>query len=224
MLGLLAVPDWAREAGGPETQSITIDILPRRQKPPPKTETAQTADQRPTGNLQEESDAPAAAQTPAEPAAEPDDPPPLRSAPGRDEPGDERKIDWQASLARAAADTVEAHAEVDSLHPDFDELRRIAAVRYAEPRTGKPPPIWENVEQDIYGRTLLRSGNCFRVLDDTNVGNRYAFETFERFLVFCGGPRHPRQKFPWVKAIVERYPYLREPDGGEAGPAGKAAD
>lgn len=88
-------------------------------------------------------------------------------------------------------------------------------MKYAEPRTGKPPPIWENAEKDIYGRTLLRHGNCFRVLDDMNVGNRYAFETFERHVVFCNLlAKAPRQEFPWVETIAERYAYLREPDGG----------
>jgi hypothetical protein len=126
----------------------------------------------------------------------------------------DREIDWQASLERASAETVEANSKSDSLHPDFDELRRIAAVKYAPPRTGKPPPIWENVEKDIYGRTLLRHGNCFRVLDDMNVGNRYAFETFEQHLVFCELRGQGRQEFPWVETIVARYAYLREPDGG----------
>ena len=128
----------------------------------------------------------------------------------------DREIDWQASLERASAETVEANSKSDSLHPDFDELRRIAAVKYAPPRTGKPPPIWENVEKDIYGRTLLRHGNCFRVLDDMNVGNRYAFETFEQHLVFCELRGQGRQEFPWVETIVARYAYLREPDGGLA--------
>lgn len=122
-------------------------------------------------------------------------------------------IDWQGSLERASAEVVERSAETVSLHPEFDELRRIAAVRYAEPRTGKPPPIWENVEKDIYGRTVVRIGNCYRVLDDPNVGNRYAFETFERTMTFCGGPGGKRQEFPWVEEIKARYAYLRDPDG-----------
>ena len=97
------------------------------------------------------------------------------------------------------------------MHPEFDEQRHVAVSRYAEPQTGKPPPIWENVEKDIYGRTLLRDGNCYRVLDDSNVGNRYAFETFERFIVFCDGPKEPRQEFPWIEAIAARYAYLGDP-------------
>jgi hypothetical protein len=149
-------------------------------------------------------------------AADPDEvAAPVVSRDAGDDSG--REVDWQASLERASAKTVEAHSKSDSLHPHFDELRRIAAVKYAPPRTGKPPPIWENVEKDNYGRTILRHGNCFRVLDDMNVGNRYAFETFEQHLIFCDGRGRGRQEFPWVETIVARYAYLREPDGGLAG-------
>jgi hypothetical protein len=120
--------------------------------------------------------------------------------------------DWYGSIERVSADVISRQAAPASLHPEFDELRRIAAIRYAEPQTGIPRPIWENVEKDIYGRTLLRKGNCFRILDDSNVGNRYAFETFEQYLTFCtwSGKRPPRN-LPWVETIRARYPYLREP-------------
>lgn len=120
--------------------------------------------------------------------------------------------DWYGSIERVSADVISRQAAPASLHPEFDELRRIAAMRYAEPQTGIPRPIWENVEKDIYGRTLLKKGNCFRVLDDSNVGNRYAFETFEQYLTFCtwSGKRPPRN-LPWVETIRARYPYLREP-------------
>jgi hypothetical protein len=120
--------------------------------------------------------------------------------------------DWYGSIERVSADVISRQAAPASLHPEFDELRRIAAIRYAEPQTGIPRPIWENVEKDIYGRTLLKKGNCFRVLDDSNVGNRYAFETFEQYLTFCtwSGKRPPRN-LPWVETIRARYPYLREP-------------
>lgn len=130
-------------------------------------------------------------------------------------------VDWYAVLERAAAETVEQHAEIDSLHPEFDELRRIAAERYAPARPGGPRPIREDVEKDIYGRTLLRRGNCFQVLDDTNVGNRYAFETFERHIMQCGfsfGGYRPRN-LPWVEPIRARYNHLRDPDGSQSVPA-----
>lgn len=133
-------------------------------------------------------------------------------------------VDWYAALERAAAVTVEEHSTVDSLHPEFDELRRIAAERYAPADSGAPKPIWENVEKDIYGRTLLRHGNCFRVLDDTNVGNRYAFETFEQYLVQCsfGFGRKRGKNLPWVETIRARYNHLRDPDGSRSAPGAGA--
>jgi hypothetical protein len=129
-------------------------------------------------------------------------------------------VDWYAALERAAAVTVEGQSAVDSLHPEFDELRRVAAERYAPAASGAPKPIWENVEKDIYGRTLLRHGNCFRVLDDTNVGNRYAFETFEQYLVQCsfGFGRKRGKNLPWVEPIRARYNHLRDPDGSNSVP------
>ena len=213
VLGGLALVEWPfawRRSG--ETPEIEL-TLPRHEPLPvmePRVDPAeQGAEEPPVPELEDVAPEPppsVAAEQPGEPAA-----------PRAGQP----QIDWRGSLERASARTVAEHAEVDSLHPEFDELRRVAATRYAEPRTGKPPPIWENAEDDIYGRTLLRSGNCFRVLDDSNVGNRYAFETFEQHLVFCEWGKAPRQEFPWIETIAARYPYLREPDGGAAGPAGK---
>jgi hypothetical protein len=129
-------------------------------------------------------------------------------------------VDWYDVLERAAAEIVAQHAEIDSLHPEFDELRRIAAERYAPAQGGGPTPIQEGVERDIYGRTLLRRGNCFQVLDDTNVGNRYAFETFERHLWQCGFAfgRKRGQNLPWVEPIREKYNHLRDPDGSRSVP------
>ena len=152
---------------------------------------------------------------PPQPAAEQDEVPAVPSAGDDVTPAEQPEIDWQASLERASAEIVRRYSEVPTLHPEFEELRRVAAERYAEPRTGKPPPIGENVETDIYGRRLLDlGGGCYKVLDDFNVGNRYAFETFEQHMTFCYLAKSPRQKFPWIETIRERYPYLREPDGG----------
>jgi hypothetical protein len=208
---LLAVLDWPPERDGAEPVPV-LDLLLTREKARPVTEPVeelQTDDRAPDTAAQESDDRPV-----TEPAGEDAAAAPPAPADARDNA--EREIDWQASLERASAETVEANSEPDSLHPAFDELRRIAAVKYAPPRTGKPPPIWENVEEDIYGRTLLRHGNCFRVLDDLNVGNRYAFETFEKYVVFCDVAGQGRQEFPWIETIVARYAYLREPDGGLA--------
>jgi hypothetical protein len=213
---VLAVLDWpaARDAAEPMPAALELLLTPEKIRARPEPAEVPQTDPRDREEIVEQSDltgiaAPQAEASPAE-AAQVATP----ASAARDDP--DREIDWQASLERASAETVRTHSTPDSLHPAFDELRRIAAVKYAPPRTGRPPPIWENVEKDIYGRTLLRHGDCFRVLDDMNVGNRYAFETFERHVVFCEWRGEGRQTFPWVETIVARYAYLREPDGGLA--------
>ena len=214
---LLSVLDWPPGQRGAESLPVAIDLLLAREKEQPRTEAAEDPQ---ADDPVHDAAVPESDHTPVvEPAADATaaDPDEVAAATVSEDAGEDPEIDWQASLERASAKTVEAHSKSDSLHPHFDELRRIAAVKYAPPRTGKPPPIWENVEKDNYGRTILRHGNCFRVLDDMNVGNRYAFETFEQHLIFCDGRGRGRQQFPWVETIVARYAYLREPDGGLAG-------
>lgn len=165
------------------------------------------------------------AEATAPPAVDASDPPGMpRTEPsaGTIAPtGRAQPVDWYAVLERVAAETVEQQAAVDSLHPEFDELRRIAAERYAPARSSGPPSIGEGVEKDIYGRTLLRRGNCFQVLDDTNVGNRYAFETFERHIMQCGFSfgRRRGENLPWVEPIRAKYNHLRDPDGSKSVPA-----
>jgi hypothetical protein len=41
------------------------------------------------------------------------------------------------------------------------------------------PRIWNNVEKDQRGHTILRDGNCFRILNDPSVANQSAYENFE---------------------------------------------
>jgi hypothetical protein len=216
---LISILDWPPGPDGAESLPVALDLLlaPKKAQPMPDAAEDPQTDERIHDPAVPKSDNKPVTEPAAEAtAADPDE---VEAPTVSRDAGDDsdREIDWQASLERASAETVEANSKSDSLHPDFDELRRIAAVRYAPPRTGKPPPIWENVEEDIYGRTILRHGNCFRVLDDMNVGNRYAFETFEQHLIFCDGGGQGRQEFPWVETIVARYAYLREPDGGLAG-------
>lgn len=124
------------------------------------------------------------------------------------------RVDWYAELERAAAAVgARAAAEPKSMHPEFDELRRIAALRYGKPRTNEPAPAWK-VEKDLYGRTLLKRGNTYMILDDPRLFNQYAFETFEKHMIFFTVPfgRPPPKNLPWVETIRARYEYLREPD------------
>ncbi|MGH6942798.1 MAG: hypothetical protein ACREH6_01070, partial [Geminicoccaceae bacterium] len=43
---------------------------------------------------------------------------------------------------------------------------------------------------------------------------RYAFETFERHMLFFALPfgRRPPQNLPWIETLRARYEYLRDPD------------
>ena len=74
---------------------------------------------------------------------------------------------------------------------------------------------WDNVERDQLGRTILRlgDGNCFVILDDPSAVNRWAFEMYQRNMVYCdfffGGTQG--KDLRWVEIIRERYPYLRDP-------------
>lgn len=183
-----------------------------------QTETAQADERAAPADAVDESPAEAQAtraDTVEEPQVEAQAPPVIT---GADSPTGEQARDWQEAKERASAEVIrEMNEEVVSMHPELEELRRIARERYAPPRTGKPPPIWENVEPDIYGRTLLWFNDyCYKVLEDTNVGNRYAFETFEKHMTFCAitlGKGPGGKNLPWVEEIVARYPYLRYPDG-----------
>ena len=204
-------PAWQRDSTGTPVLELTLPRVAPEPEPVADQPPEQPVDEPPI--LDEEPEVVEPPQ-PAE-VAEEDEVSAVPSAPGDDDVPEQPQIDWRASLERASAEIVRRYSEIPTLHPEFEELRRVAAERYAEPRTGKPPPIWENVERDIYGRTLLNlGGGCYKVLDDTNVGNRYAFETFEKYMTFCYLAKAPRQKFPWIETIVERHAYLREPDGG----------
>jgi hypothetical protein len=118
-------------------------------------------------------------------------------------------VDWYAELERVSAEIAAQKAEPNSVNPHFDELRRVARLRYGKPQNDPPRPIWENVETDYLGRTILRDGDCFRIIDDPAVGNRYVFENFQQYMVYCTyQPSKPRD-LPWVKEIQSRYGYLR---------------
>lgn len=97
--------------------------------------------------------------------------------------------------------------------PRVDDLRREGRLRYQPPTIDRPGPILENVEQDQLGRTVLRDGDCWKVIDDPNVGSQYQFQEFGQYLTMCTyQPRAPRE-LPWVETIREQYDYLKYPDG-----------
>lgn len=117
---------------------------------------------------------------------------------------DRAATDWYALLSEAARTAVETRPREYAVNPGMDEKRRRAAEQFAPSRAPVKRPIWENVEKDTMGRTLLRSGDCYRVLDDPNVGNRDAFEIFGQFMVTCENPSDRPRMLPWVSEIKNR--------------------
>ncbi len=134
-------------------------------------------------------------------------PPPLdRASPVPQAPaGEVRKpIDWYAQMSEAARAVTATPPREYSVNPGFEERRRAAAEQFAPSRAPVERPIWENVEKDTLGRTLLRSGDCYRVIDDPNVGSRDAFLTFGQFMVTCSRESDKPKKLPWVSELQNR--------------------
>ena len=102
-----------------------------------------------------------------------------------------------AVLKSAAAPTGTSH--------DFDGRPLGAPAdssRYAPGPVGDAP-IWESVTTDQLGRKILRSGDCYRVLEDDNVMRLDIFETFTRYLVFCEN-REEKSVFTMPEDFRER--------------------
>jgi len=122
--------------------------------------------------------------------------------------------DWDTLRDEVVQEYLDREVETYGyFNPDLAEKRSRLAERYQPGTREKPKPIWENVELDTLGRTVLRSGDCIKVLDDPNVGSREVFEKFGQFMVQCTYQgRYPRE-LPWVDDIRQRYEYLRNPGG-----------
>ena len=118
---------------------------------------------------------------------------------------DARKpIDWNAAIIEAVRAGYDGLPRQYSVNPGMDERRRQAATQFAPSRAPVKRPIWENVEKDTLGRSVLRSGNCIRVIDDPNAGSREAFETFGQFIATCTAQSKNPQLLPWVHEIKRR--------------------
>ena len=118
-----------------------------------------------------------------------------------------------AERERAIAKHFDRQTAIVSPDPGLEEKRRRLAGQYQPPTHEPDKKIWENVEVDQLGRSVLRDGYCFAVLDDPNVTRRYQFETFDRYLVSCSYQLCEPTELSWVAELRERYFYLRYPDG-----------
>jgi len=113
-------------------------------------------------------------------------------------------VDWYALLPDTAKAAAERAARTVSVNPVFDEKRRHASVKFAPSKAPQATPIWENVEKDALGRSVLKSGDCYRVIDDPNVGSREAFEIFGQYITMCSSSADVPRNLPWVSEIRSR--------------------
>ncbi len=141
------------------------------------------------------------------PEAEPQpvDETPAEPAPAASETVETReRTDWYAQIPDAVAAYQDSLPREYSINPGMDERRRAAAEKFYRSRAPAKRPIWENVEKDTLGRTILVSGGCHRVIDDPNVGSLEKFLTFDQFLVFCSKSNRKPQELGFVKEIRNR--------------------
>lgn len=112
--------------------------------------------------------------------------------------------DWYAQIPDAAKKLLDTLPREYSVNPGFDEKRRVAAEQFRPSRAPVEHPIWENVEKDTMGRTLLVSGDCYKVIDDPNVGNRDAFLVFGQYISSCAFYKRPPEELGFVSEIRDR--------------------
>ena len=118
-------------------------------------------------------------------------------------------VDWETEKAQAVQDAVDEMERTVSVNPNFDQLRKEAAIKFRASRAPVKKEIWDNVEKDQIGRTILRHGDFYRVLDDPSLSNRDAFETFEQYMVFWTYRKYVPKELPWVEEIRDTHAYLR---------------
>ena len=135
---------------------------------------------------------------------------PPREAPAESAPVVEppERADWRALRDLAVAEVLQESRRTYSLRSESDEQRRVAAVKFRSSQAPVKKEIWENVEKDQFGRTLLWHKGCYRVLDDPSAVNRDIFEMFTQYMVFCVNAEEE-----WLiefNHIDDRYAYLAE--------------
>ncbi len=146
---------------------------------------------------------------------------PPQSPVGESEPVVAPARDWAAIGDQFVEDSVAEQTTQYSINPAQDEKRQIAAEKFRPSAAPVKKPIWENVEKDVMGRTLLRYKNCYRVIDDPRVTNRWAFETFEQYITFCSGSGE--EYLIEIDEIESRYAYLDE-EAGKPGRPGSVTE
>lgn len=124
-------------------------------------------------------------------------------------PTAELSVDWEVEKTQAVMDAVDRMEMIVSVNPNFDKLRREAAIKFRASRAPVKKEPWDYVEKDQAGRTILQHGNFYQVLDDPRLFNRDAFLTFERHMVFAMYRKYIPKELPWVKEVRNNHAYLR---------------
>lgn len=192
VVDIVSVDEPAKEVLPPaqtttEAVSQTIEPIPRTAEP--------AAEPAPLEQVAEEVPPPV-----AEPAAESQSIPDVVA---------ELSVDWEFEKAQAVKDAIDALERVVSVNPNFDELRRAAAIKFRASRAPVRKQPWDYVEKDQAGRTVLRYGNFYQVLDDPRLFNRDVFLTFQRHMTYAMYTKHIPKELPWVKEIRKNHAYLR---------------
>ena len=118
-------------------------------------------------------------------------------------------VDWETEMIIAVLNAVDQMERPFTVNPNFDALRREAAIRFRPSEAPIKKEIWDYVEKDQAGRSVLRFGNFYQVLDDPRLFNRDAFMTFERHMVFATYRKYIPKELPWVKEVRNNHAYLR---------------
>ena len=122
-------------------------------------------------------------------------------------------VDWHAILQ----DVVKSDSlfATPTMHPEFDEQRRVARIRFRKSAAPVKKEIWDNVEKDQMGRSILRAGDCYRVLDDPSAANQWLQDNFTQYMFFCSTGKTIPKELPFVADIRERYVHLQQDDATE---------
>ena len=59
-------------------------------------------------------------------------------------------------------------------------------------------------ETAVLARRIQWNDDCYQVLDDPSVVNRYAFETFHQYLAYCVEKKSRGEPLPWVRDVLAR--------------------
>lgn len=117
--------------------------------------------------------------------------------------------DWQTIGEEVVKKIVESEAKTIGVNPVFDEKRAVAAVKFRPSEAPEKKEIWDNVEKDYLGRTILVSGDCYRVIDDPSAVYRDIFENFTQFMTFCNASNSGGVELPWVADVRANHAYLQ---------------